>query len=709
MLLKVNNEYLDFSDEIEIERQSRLFEEIDTTQGDFSYSFDLPKTARNLRILDIQSIDSTDKSFYSNVECLIESNGVPIYFGILKVERVTRTQISASFLSNNASWFGLLNGSCKDLDLSAYELDYTEAAASGSWTATDGVITPIIDNGLYNIEGQERGFAEADLDDLQAWFFVKTIMREIFSEVGIKLSGELLQDDLYNRIITTNSEGFVRDAESRTTLAGKTADQTISGTTVIVTFPDDTNPPYFDGSEDNYDAANNRYIADIPMTVEVEVNVEISSGAVALYVGINGLNATSNEGVTKKTFTNSGKFKYTYDLEAGDVVRIYADELLVGVTSILAGSTWKTTPTRIKRFGFSELPNLSKRDFVRSVFQMFGVVPVYDLYSKTLTLNLLKNIKTKPEQDLSDYVTDIEEVNYVDFLSDFSRINNFNFADSSDDDIQTYNDNNAIPYGTGQIIADNDFVEGDDDLIDTDFSPVFAVTLPAYDKPTIKYDCRQYANFGAEDTYNNVANSGGQAEINFFPAAKPDQFVVGRYVRIIDNDEIYTGVYRIDSTGAHHFTCLGLDFISNSSGTLQALTINVKRNDDQVIAFVKQRTGTTFYLEGTSYSTIATAHFIENELQETPEQQQLGFGGVGTISTYFNTLIDTYYSDLRNAINDPVKLICQMLIPENVFRNLDFTRPVRLKTDKFNTLFYLNKISGYTASNKKCEVELIKL
>ena len=51
MMLKAFGEFLDFDDEIEVEKQIKLFEDISTTDGDYSYQFTLTKTLNNTRIL----------------------------------------------------------------------------------------------------------------------------------------------------------------------------------------------------------------------------------------------------------------------------------------------------------------------------------------------------------------------------------------------------------------------------------------------------------------------------------------------------------------------------------------------------------------------------------------------------------------------------------------------------------------------------------
>lgn len=39
MMIKVNDRYLEFAGEVEVDKQIKLFETIDEANGDFSYSF----------------------------------------------------------------------------------------------------------------------------------------------------------------------------------------------------------------------------------------------------------------------------------------------------------------------------------------------------------------------------------------------------------------------------------------------------------------------------------------------------------------------------------------------------------------------------------------------------------------------------------------------------------------------------------------------
>jgi hypothetical protein len=105
MNIKVDNQYLDFDDDIEIERQVKLFESVSDTSGDFSYSFTLQATKRNRAIFELYSIDQADKIIYQIIPATIDSNGTQVYFGFIRVERDRDLEIDCSFFSGNNNWF----------------------------------------------------------------------------------------------------------------------------------------------------------------------------------------------------------------------------------------------------------------------------------------------------------------------------------------------------------------------------------------------------------------------------------------------------------------------------------------------------------------------------------------------------------------------------------------------------------------------------
>jgi len=172
MMIKVNGEYLDFDDTIEIESQIKLFEEISTANGEFSYSFELSKTSNNLKLLGFPFPDSI-KSIYQNVACeIIDNSGFKVYTGSLQIENITDV-INCSFFGGNSDWFALLSEPISSLPLYKYNVDLTVANIQASWLKDSGIVFPIIDTGVL----VSRSYTNLKVEDFTSCFYVKTLFK----------------------------------------------------------------------------------------------------------------------------------------------------------------------------------------------------------------------------------------------------------------------------------------------------------------------------------------------------------------------------------------------------------------------------------------------------------------------------------------------------------------------------------------------------
>src|SRR3990170_6705370 len=197
MMIKVSNEFLEFDELIEMEKQIKLFEDISTTDGDFSYSFEVQKTLVNTRLLGNPMPDNINKPVYQQIPAKgLSESGAELYDGYIRVERVTHVY-HCSFFAGNNNWFARITGLLSDLDLSAYDIEQTRANIVDSWSNTEGIVFPLVDNGAL----LTRSYPQVKIEDLVGGFYVKTIFHKIFTEAGIKIQGELLEDWMYNNIV----------------------------------------------------------------------------------------------------------------------------------------------------------------------------------------------------------------------------------------------------------------------------------------------------------------------------------------------------------------------------------------------------------------------------------------------------------------------------------------------------------------------------
>lgn len=726
MLIKTQGEYLDLlpGEAIEMESQVKLFEEISAADGDFTYSFRLPPTAHNKRLLSLTDINLTGKNIYSEIESdLQDSSGITLRSGLLKVEKFN-TLIECSFFSGNTNWFNLIEGSIKDLDLSEYDVDNSLANVEASWTNTNGIVWPLIDKGklsdrlTVSLVYDER--LDEDLylnNDFQPFLFVKNIFTKIFTSAGLKITGALLQDWLYQRLITTNNAGNQKESlEARSSYVGKTSAQTISsGSFTKVTWVDDSDP-YYDGDNDNFSNANDRWTADVACVVRVTSNLQFSNSqrfAVAVYK--NGAAYSTNDFYPQ---TGGNFILSAVELEAGDYLEVFAKPFTSN-SNVNVGSYFRVTVIRIKKiFAVDVAPDVSKIDFIKNIFKIFNVVPTYNYYTKTVNLQLFKNIKNNTPQDLSAYLQDIE-FDYFEFINNYGKKNVFKYLESSVDEIEDYNASSENEYGAGQIDLDNSYLTKEVTVADLDFTAPYQYQNDAFQASLIKMNYLGESE-SAEHSITSVTDSSGAARFNY--SAAPFSIDAGDIIRIKSTSTgayVGTGVVFVDS--GTYFELSGVPFNDTCTGTFVKINYTENGNADPVLAvFVSQLAVSGFSshpyafinINGTQESNMAFAYFFKHYqggLTIDNYRQGLSFGQIVGEGYYQDTLLETYYRDFETLLIDPVKAIGTFYLPASVFAALDFTRPVRLKHGKANGLFYLNKVSGYKAKHLPCIIELIKL
>lgn len=297
MMLRVNNEYLDFDDVVEVEKQVKLLESIDTADGDFSYQFSLPRTINNIKILGNPQPDNISKPVYQRIDAaLLNDSGAELFKGYLRVERLKEV-IDCSFFAGNNNWFGLLAGNLQDLDWSEFDLEISESNFAAAIFNTEGVVLPLIDNGVL----VSRGTTQLKLEDFVAGIYVKSVFEKVFNSHGIKIQGELLDDVNFNAAITVKSGKSQEDIDDRSSFVHSTNSPNPNDDTYRkAVFTNDSVFPYFDGAQNNYNLALSRYVADVKMKVKVEF--QIFDIIASTGVGLNYWMAIRKNGVQIKEF-----------------------------------------------------------------------------------------------------------------------------------------------------------------------------------------------------------------------------------------------------------------------------------------------------------------------------------------------------------------------------------------------------------------------
>lgn len=709
MMLRTSNGYLDFNEDIELERQSLLFEELSETRGDFSYSFSIPWTKNNIENLGIPIADNLSKIVYQKIDTdLMSESGSILHKGFLRIEGIIpNREITCSFFSGNTNWLSLLTGDMTELNLTAYDRDITESEIEASWTEDEGIVFPVFDSGQLI----DRSFPNILPEDFVGSFYLHTLFNEVFKQSGIKLQGELMNDPLYKKMVVVTNTRSKIDVDANSLYLAKTSQVVGAGDVAGVEFDLQSNP-YFIG-EDVAFTSDTTFTAPVDMLIDAHATFE-SSDPLVYILRIN--NAVGNPSVGK--ISSGGSISINnFMLRAGDTVRLTATNL--GGTSITINSgTLKITPKFIYRaYGRSGVPLWSKIDFVNNVLALFNTITSYDPYNKTLTVNLFDKIKSKTAIDLSPYVA-VSDVDYSEFISNYGQRSLITYSEGADEEIQAYNIASFIKYGAGVLEVNNEFLPPSETILESDFSAPVSYINPVFDSSMEKISFVEYEEVENIDI-TSVTDDAGIAKFNY---STDDNNLLNVYdvVRIESNVPEYNGTWIVGEVGSGYMKLQGVDYESDAEGEIIKM-VHKFTNDDSVYLLVHSKsidvdqlspTLTGWYFRTTFQSGWSVGFF--NLLNNgTPIndtfKQGLSFGEVTDPLFYQRTLKETYWGTVERVLNDPVKPTVIAHLPEVVYNQLSPLTPVYLKTEETVNLYYVNKESGYVSSFKPCEIELIKL
>lgn len=718
MMLKVNGQYLDFNGTIEIDKKIKLFEDIETTDGDVSFAFDLELTSHNIKSLGIPFPDSRSKRVYNIQDTeVFNDEGLRINKGSIRVESISGRFASCSFFGGNSNWFAAISGNLADLGLSVYDrpLDYLEII--DSWSDTEGIVYPIIDTGTLITRGEPYLVVE----DFVGCMFVHTLMKEVFKNSDIKIQGELINDPFYKSLVVVSNSRSIDDVNNRKSYVEKTTPQSVENLADppgLVTFQNDSVLPFFDGSEDNYDVSISRYTADVKMSIKVSFTMSVSMSAtvgpavIGFYVYKNGVSVFARPFADVDTIS----MEYILTIDAGDYVEIFAKEGTGLTTATIESGTITFTPIFIyNTTGNSAIPQWTKQQFVSNIFRLFNCISSYDSISKTLTINYFDKIKEKEAIDLSEYLQ-VDTIDYSEFIGNYARQNLFSYQEGSDEQLSEYNISEFVKYGSGIVEADNDFIEQSAEVVESDFTSPISYKNTTLDGSLERINYVEYEE-GDEGEITSVTDDSGIARFNITDA---DQiFAPDDVVRIVSDVPSYNGDFVVAIVTSTYVRMTTLAFDVDGTGTITKLEHKLTTDDNVYIMSVTKLTPTAdmfgsgrVIVNGVYQSNAMLAFFNILRLGKNFEvnyKQGLSFGGVNSQFQYQKTLLDSFWRQFDRIVNDPVMSKTIGHLPWKVYNSLDFLRPVSVKTIETSNQYYINRITGYQNSYTPCEVELIKL
>ena len=685
--------FLNLSDDVKIPITLSVSDigDIGRRQGARSTTFKIPRTNHNEELLDFVSVLTYDSdSRNKKIKCNLWENATLIKKGFLSITGIDDS-ISAVFFGDNVDWFQLIDG--KQLNDILFPSEYDHI-----WNETNVIEGAGRSEGYFyhlhspNFDQRDGNNITGKLDQSRPATFVHSIFKYIFENINVKITGDLLSDSFFKKIVIPfNKTRYA--LTSRSAKAKKGTVYLYAGSKTSTFSPDPTNVTYMkmdwgdstnpDGSKNKYnntiwDNVNKKYIVPFTDTYTVSCEIQVDLGAHSAYdlyydARVNGSSVLKIDripvdnfpyGIGNCTYHSKPSYttkKYFFDIELtqGDELEIlvghsydnaYPDRTTTctndGVTNTgtlprcqvdtdFLASILEITPSRGDYEGGTEgaeykigngidlastLPEMTQKDFISYVFNLFGVVPEYDIFSNTLILNKFERIRFN-KKDAEDWTDKIDYIKTpkMNFRSIKGYAKKTYFKYSQNDNIaslKSYNVNNGKPYGSGFIAIDNDFLAEEKTVYTAPFSA-----------STVDVD------------YGNI-------------------------------------------------------------------TINL---DDEIpIAFISSGQRNSIQINGTDF---AAFDLRFDTTQPMPDDaygaSSLSFGMPEGVTSKDTSILKKYYDFKSLILNKPVLVKAYVKLNEVDIINLDFNKPKILSVDGVSFYFLLNKINQYKGDGSSTECELL--
>lgn len=718
MILKVGDDILDFNDDVEVERQAKLFERIDSTTGDFSYKFEVPFTSNNDRILTFPFSDVSSKKIYKKINCdLLDNEGVTLYRGYIRVEKrdIDKSCYDVSFFSGNSNWISKLTGMVSDADFSRYDIEVNRINIQNSWTKNDGVVFRLFDSG--NLITRSHG--KTVVEDWSPLIYAKTIFKQIFNSHSIAVEGELFNDWAFNNLLVCSNTHSESEIDDRTSFVNKTSVQFINDGAgyVKITFQDDTNYPYYNSPNGNYNISTSSYKADSKCKLKLDLDISAQL-ADFFYLTIfkNGVNTLIYHEVGTAPDFASQQFSMYVDVIPGDIIDIRGLEGVSSSAFQINSGTLKITPIFLYYVkGSTIVPKWSQQQFITNIVSLFNVVSDYDPYSNKITFNFFDRISSRSTVVLPDSM-EIQTIDFTEFIGNFGKNNYFSFQDDGDDSVKQYNASNFIKYGSGNVKCSNDLIQLSSDVVQSDF------TAP------ISYINKQFGSLSMEKTQIFDIESSDSTQItgvsnNGFDVARfaiSNTIAVGNLVKIdMDKIEYYSGYWVVSSVGTGYFEVSDIKYLGGDTGKVSISITKTTSNDNVYIFldagardYIDISTVTLLYIGNFAFTQPGYTYFNLLNIGKPVNNifnQGLSWGGVNNKLSYQRSLIDTYYRSFERILNDPSKVYMSGYLSKKTFNDITPLNPVFIKMEQTSNQYYVNRITGYKNSYTPCTMELIKL
>ena len=672
--------------------------EFNLRHGDVSISFKLPATALNASIFGyLTSLNNYNLDAFKRFEGSIIENENTIssgYFQVLSIDQYNAI-IQVRFFGGNSEWFDLIKkrninqtyvndlsgGNQKTYSLNEYDHQFDLPTVVSSWEKEDGYFYFPVDTGKTST----RDTNNMSILDFQVGIFQKSIVKEIFDSISIKLNGTLFSDPLYNNTLV-NQPTFLSDFDKSN---NKKSFKTDSGDLIQqqvfnnIHFIRNDQDIQWDGGvfTSSYEIDvlefDFRLVADIGSQGYDDIELKID------YV-LDGVNQTSIIIPLRRRDTNPAATPgYSYmalyyteyftfnDIKIGDTFQfqIKSVQQAFGQNAVKSSFGGYTSALDYRMNGAlapyninQAIPNINQAEFIKDVMFRHGAISQYNNKTRTLTINKFQDLNTNKPLSV-DYSNKIDLskppiFNFTKVLKSFKKTSKISYSqDEEDNELVLFKRffNDGLGDATKEI--NNDNVSGEAVVYESPFS----ATAQGWTFP-----------------YPTDGNNG---DSNFYLP----------YMRFaVDIEDMKDFNARLLVKAGK------IPVSSFNKGGFTDIQIGSNFYDDVGYAF--------FAKELLSLDEIPDG--ILNSNKDTLSFQNKDFSNTEYIG---NTLIEKNYNLYFEILKKPTHLTIYLNVTSLDIEQLDFFKPIWLDFSMGRGYYYLDNVSQYKGDGTSTKFELVKI
>lgn len=702
--------------------------------GDISINFTIDANSQNKKTLGYFGPQMINQVAWVKQPFNRIYNGNIIDRGYIVIQSEEDGLLNCFYTSGNSNWIQSLNGLINNLDFTGitngkdYRVKWDSTIAfTTNINFTNGIIFPFIDWGSNFLWGaNDYKFSKYIYDQIvdssgdylgypfiqfYPCFYLNSLVVEICKQNGIKLSGNILNDNIYKSLIITPYKGDFKkciNTDHIVVLSGST--QNFAGglgveqkyTSFIIR----------NNADNLFSLTTNKYTSNAKTSISLTFS-GTGDASTFLVIYKNGIGFRTG-GIGNDITTD-----LDYSINNGDIFEFYVKNSVTNPFNISLAITIQDLNSQYNLVSPSDfLPSLTCIDIIKFIYLYFGCSIYYDVFSKTLNCNIIEKFDQSLSLDWSNYYISHRS----EYTVDQAENNYFSWESTSNDDsyIKNYNSQNKIDFGGGNIETGNTL------LAENNFDTLpFAASYSSSEKngifnpyiPLVKLeDIGDPVQFSAIVSVTASISSFNAPPVSATP--QPVNYYKHEILRITDLHGSNLGYFLSSRHNTSVYNVqIYMKFISSFQGFIYKQKISFNNINSRILSvktnslFSEICTTTTTYYNGSSdinFSSIIPAVFTKQKALLPIDSWKNNLAIDNISGNNDSTIKELYFNKISRIFNNP-NIRCQMLLPQAVFQSFDFSNFIYLKTEHLTGYFFVKSIVNYQDSDTPVEVNLYML